>query len=67
MTFADYIAVQFNARAVVSVRVGMDESRQHASLMTWSDKTPGTHFWMVEGDSIKHEAFVGSEDAGGEV
>jgi hypothetical protein len=33
-----------------------------ASLITWSNKSAGTHFRAVSGDTTKHLTFVEGED-----
>ena len=62
LTFEDYIKTQIDLRSEVSVKLGTKADGSSASLMTWSDKSEGTHFWDVAGDTIKHLAFVGSDD-----
>ena len=62
MSFEDWIRTQAEIRAEVSIRLGMAEDQSHASIMTWSDKTPGTHFWKVEGERVTHLQFVGDGD-----
>lgn len=62
MTFEAWIMIQIEARATVAVRLGQAQDGTHASLMTWSDKTPGTHFWKVYGNTVAHLQFVGDED-----
>jgi hypothetical protein len=61
MTFEDWLRTQIEARAEISVRLGMAGDQSHASIMTWSDKTAGTHFWKVEGDHVSHLQFIGEE------
>lgn len=61
MTFEDWIRAQIEARAKVSVSLGQAQDGSHASLMTWSDRIAGTHFWRVEADRITHIAFCGNE------
>ena len=61
MTFEDWLRTQIDLRAIVSVRLGQASDASHASIMTWSDKTEGTHFWKVEGDRVSHLQFVGNE------
>ena len=61
MTFEDYIRSQIELRSRVSVRLGYAKDGNTASIMTWSDKSEGTHFWDVEDDTVKHIAFVGDE------
>lgn len=60
VTFEDYIRIQIDLRAAVRVSLGLAQDRSSASLMTWSDKAEGTHFWDVSGNTVKHIAFVGS-------
>ena len=62
MTFEAWIRTQIDLRAEVSVRLGHSADGAEASLMTWSDKVDGTHFWRVSGNSIEHMAFVGTDD-----
>jgi len=61
MTFEDYIRTQIELRSQVSVRLGLAKDGNTASIMTWSDKSEGTHFWDVEGDQVKHIAYMGNE------
>lgn len=60
MTFEDWIRIQIELRATVSVKLGQSQDGSHASLMTWSDKADGTHFWKVEADTVAHLQFVGN-------
>lgn len=62
MRFEDWIRTQAEARSDVTVKLGMAQDNSHASIMTWSDKTPGTHFWKVEGNCVSHIQFVGNDD-----
>lgn len=61
VTFEDYIRTQSELRATVSVRLGQAADGSHASIMTWSDKSDGTHFWRVDGDAVRLIQFVGSD------
>lgn len=61
MTFEDYIRTQIELRSKISVRLGFAKDGKTASIMTWSDKSEGTHFWDVEGDTVKHIAYLGDE------
>ena len=61
MQFEDWIRTQIEARAEVAVKLGMAQDQSCASIMTWSDKTSGTHFWKVEGDQVSHLQFVGND------
>jgi len=62
MSFEDYLRTQIDLRSEIKVRIGLASDNSSASLMTWSDKTEGTHFWDVKGDRIEHMAFVGDDD-----
>ena len=61
VTFEDYIRTQSELRATVSLRLGQAADGSHASIMTWSDKAEGTHFWRVDGDVVKLIQFVGND------
>lgn len=61
MTFEEWIRIQSELRATVSVRLGQAADGSHASIMTWSDKTEGTHFWKVSGGDVEHIQFVGGD------
>ncbi len=61
MTFEDWVRTQSDLRADVFVRLGKAADDSHASIMTWSDKAEGTHFWKVEGDRVSHLQFVGND------
>lgn len=61
MTFEDWIRTQIDARAAVSMRLGQSEDGASASLMTWSDKRPGTWFWDVRGGHVALIEFIGDE------
>lgn len=61
MQFEAWIRTQIEARAEVSVRLGFAQDQSHASLMCWSDTTPGTYFWKVEGDYVSLIQFVGND------
>ncbi len=61
MTLEDYIMTQIELRAEVTVKLGRAQDGSSASLMTYSDKAEGTHFWDVSGETVKHIAFVGND------
>lgn len=63
LTFEDYLRAQLDLRADISVKLGYAQDGSSASLMTWSNKSSGTHFWDISGNEAKHLAFVGEEDA----
>lgn len=58
MTLEDCINAQIELGGEVSVRLGRSQDRASASLMTWSDKADGTHFWDVAGNTVTHLGFV---------
>lgn len=61
MTLEYYIRTQLDLGAEVSVKLGHAVDGSSASLMTYSDKAEGTHFWDVSGETVKHIAFVGND------
>jgi hypothetical protein len=61
MTLEDYIMTQIELRAEVTVKLGRAQDGSSASFMTYSDKSQGTHFWDVSGETVKHIAFVGND------
>ena len=61
MTIEDWIRIQIDARAVVSVRLGQRDDGTSASMMTWSDQRPGTWFWDVQGDRVTLLEFMNAE------
>lgn len=63
MTLEDYIHAQLELRADITVKLGHAEDGSAGSLMTWSNKSEGTHFWKVGGNTVKHLAFVGNDDS----
>jgi hypothetical protein len=62
VTLSDYILAQIDAGATVSVRLGREKNGNAASLMTWSDRTSGTYFWRVEGNTTKLMGFMGENE-----
>lgn len=62
MTLEDYIHAQLELRADITVKLGRAQDGSSASLMTWSNKSEGTHFWDVSGETVKHLAFVGNDE-----
>jgi len=60
MTIEDWIRTQIDARAAVSMCLGQSRDGLSASMMTWSDKRPGTWFWNVQG---WHVTLIGFMDA----
>lgn len=61
-SFEDYIRAQCDARAAVSVTLGVAADGSEASIMTSSDKTQGTYFWKINGSEITMLGFIGDDD-----
>lgn len=61
MTFEDWIRTQIDARAAVSMRLGQSQDGTSASIMTWSDKRPGTWFWDVQGERVTLIEFMDAD------
>lgn len=62
MNFETYLRTQLDLRSEIKVRIGIASDNSSASIMTWSDKSEGTHFWDVSGDQVVHVALVGNGD-----
>lgn len=62
VSFEDYIRTQRESRAEVSIKLGAAADGSEASIMTYSDKTPGAYFWSISGNEITMIAFVGDDD-----
>lgn len=62
MTFGDWLRSQIDLRATPQMRLGQSRDGIEASLMTWSDKAPGTWFWRVEGALVTLIQYVGNND-----
>ncbi|KWT70785.1 hypothetical protein APY04_0846 [Hyphomicrobium sulfonivorans] len=62
VSFEDYIRTQTESRAEVSMKLGAAADGSGASIMTYSDKTPGAYFWSVSGSEITMIAFLGDDD-----
>lgn len=61
MTFEAWVRSQIELRAVVSMRLGQSQNGQSASIMTWSDKAPGTWFWDVHDELVTLIEFMDAE------
>ena len=61
MKFSDWVLTQLELRAEVSVRLGKADDGT-ASIMTWSDKTPGVWFWDVVDDRVAMVQFIGVDE-----
>jgi len=61
MTFEAWIRSQLELRAAVSMRLGQSQDGASASIMTWSDKKPGTWFWDVRDELVTLIEFMDAE------
>ncbi len=62
MLFEDWIRTQLELRATPEIRLGQSRDGSEVTFMTWSDKTEGTHFWRVVGNSVERMAYLGSDE-----
>lgn len=61
MTLEDWIRGQIELRASCSISLGQAQDGSSASMMTWSDKKPGTWFWDVQGERVTLIEFIDAD------
>jgi hypothetical protein len=61
LSFEDYLRVQLELGASISLGMG-SAADGSPSIVTFSDKIEGAHFWAVAGNAISHLGYMKDYD-----